>query len=172
MELRAARAGDGAAIAALHVASWRATYRGILPDTFLAGPIEEALGAKWQRIFAEGIPPGALLLAEDERGLAGFVAAWVRGDGAEIDNLHVRPGLNGRGIGRRLLGAAAEALVALGARHGWLEVLDGNDAALRFYTRLGGVAGPVQVAPLYGIPTPERRVAFDDLAALAACAGR
>lgn len=169
MAPREAGPADADAIIALHVASWRATYRGILPDAFLAAPLEAALGAKWRDLFARGLPPGALLVAEDSAGLAGFVAAWRRPAGAEVDNLHVRPGLHGRGLGRRLLGEAARRLHAMGCRAAWLEVLEGNDAALRFYTRLGGRAGPLTTAPLHGLPAiPERRVAFDDLDALAA----
>ena len=37
---RPAAAGDAAAIAALHVESWRTAYRGLVPDEFLAGPVE------------------------------------------------------------------------------------------------------------------------------------
>ena len=34
--IRRARPVDAAAIAAVHVAAWRSTYPGILPDAFLA----------------------------------------------------------------------------------------------------------------------------------------
>jgi hypothetical protein len=36
ISLRRARVADAIAIGAVHVAAWRSTYPGILPDTFLA----------------------------------------------------------------------------------------------------------------------------------------
>ena len=47
--IRRARASDAAAIGALHVAVWRSTYAGILPDAYLAGLSATRIAASYQR---------------------------------------------------------------------------------------------------------------------------
>jgi len=51
---------------------------------------------------------GALLLAERAGDLVGCVFAQVKGDALYIGKLAVRPGLQGAGIGRKLVDAARE----------------------------------------------------------------
>jgi len=170
---RPARPADHAGIAALHAASWRDTYRGLLPEEFLGPELEPRLAAHLARKLAGGPPPGVLLVADDGGdGPAGFAALWLREGGAYIDNLHIHPDLRGGGLGRRLLGEALVRLAALGARHAWLEALAGNAGALRFYARLGGRLCPPVTAELLGLVVEEVRVEWDDLATLrAACLG-
>ena len=50
--IRAASASDVEAIAALHLASWWAAYRGIVPDQFLHGITLESRIARWQRALS------------------------------------------------------------------------------------------------------------------------
>ena len=40
--IRRARAADAEAIGAVHVATWRTAYAGVLPDDYLAGPVAAA----------------------------------------------------------------------------------------------------------------------------------
>ena len=44
--VRRARPSDAAAIGAIHVATWRNTYAGVLPEEYLAGlsPVRHAIG--------------------------------------------------------------------------------------------------------------------------------
>ena len=51
---------------------------------------------------------GALLLAERAGEIVGCVFAQVKGDALYIGKLAVRPGLQGAGIGRKLVDAARE----------------------------------------------------------------
>ena len=47
--VRQAEIGDAAAIARVHVASWRTTYRGLLPDEFLDSLDEGRYTERWLR---------------------------------------------------------------------------------------------------------------------------
>jgi ribosomal protein S18 acetylase RimI-like enzyme len=56
-----------------------------------------------------------------------------------VDNLHVLPATRGQRLGERLLRSAALELETSGAQGGLhLWVFEANQAALRFYQRLGG----------------------------------
>jgi GNAT superfamily N-acetyltransferase len=169
--LRPAGPGDAAAIAALHVRSWRAVYRGILPDAYLDGPADLERLEYWRTALDRADPPHLVLVLAAPEGLRGFVACRMPcedGYDACIDNLHVDPDRRGGGGGRMLLGAAAGTLAARGARRLFLWLFDGNDAAGRFYARLGGVVADHGFDDFAGSRTPHTRIVFPDAAALAA----
>lgn len=171
LRVRGARMADSAAITDLHVASWRDAYRDILPADFLAGPVEQNLAAHWQAALGDRRRTTAVLVAIAARQMAGFAAVWREGDNCHIDNLHVRPGLRGAGIGRALLGFAAQRMHDQGAETADLWVFAANQGALRFYLGLGGEVGPVVLRETYGQRLPERRVHWPSIRGLvAACA--
>ena len=58
-------------------------------------------------------------------------------DESEVEQLFVREGVQGTGVGKRLLAAAERALVQSGCRDAHLYAVVGNDAAHRFYERNG-----------------------------------
>jgi ribosomal protein S18 acetylase RimI-like enzyme len=173
LRLRGAKAADCAAITELHVASWRDAYRNILAPEFLAGPVEGELAAHWQAALSGRRRPGAVIIAVAGRQAAGFVAAWRDGSNCHIDNLHVRPGLRGAGIGRALLGFAAQRLQDQGAITADLWAFAGNSGAFRFYLRLGGEVGPPVLRETHGQSIAERRVSWPAIGTLVtACAAR
>jgi GNAT superfamily N-acetyltransferase len=136
-------AADCENIAALHTASWRGAYRGILPDTYLDGEIaRERLGLWKKRMSSSGRDRRLVLLAEDPRELAGFVCVLLDEEpewGACLDNLHVRSDLKGRGLGRRLFAEAARWVAFM--QPGWpmhLWVFEANRPARGFYERFKG----------------------------------
>jgi ribosomal-protein-alanine N-acetyltransferase len=69
--------------------------------------------------------------------VAGFCAFWVVFDEVHVNNVAVRPGFRGRGIGTALLRRLLADARALGARRATLEVRASNDGARRLYERLG-----------------------------------
>jgi ribosomal protein S18 acetylase RimI-like enzyme len=74
------------------------------------------------------------LVARDAAGRAiGFVIYVVAGDGAEIDQVYVRPALRGRGTGGALVAAAVRAA---GAAETFI-VADDEGEPKRLYARLG-----------------------------------
>jgi ribosomal protein S18 acetylase RimI-like enzyme len=140
---RIAGAADVARIARLHAESWRVAYRGILTDTFLDGPVFGDRELLWHARINEGRDgPLRVILMEDATELVGFGSLCPEADpafGVLLDNLHVRPGARGAGLGTRLLAAIADDVAAMepGAPlHLW--VLDDNRDARAFYRRRGG----------------------------------
>lgn len=134
---------DADALADLHALSWRRTYRGILPDHLLDGPLVEEHRASWVARLAQGAPESQLLLtAREGPSLLGFVCLLLDSDpawGARLENLHVHPQAKGRGIGGELLGRGRLWLrqVAAGqCMHLW--VFEQNLPARRFYEHVGG----------------------------------
>ena len=140
---RPATLADSQRIASLHTVSWRDAYRGILPDSYLAGPIAEERANLWRsRLSSPGGDRRYVLLAEAEGTLVAFVCVLLDEEplwGAYLDNLHVLPELKGRGLGRQLFRRAAQWVMSNEPRwpiHLW--VFEANDEARRFYAALGG----------------------------------
>jgi len=99
-------------------------------DALLAHP--EAVDTPMEQ-FADG----NVLVASDGDTLLGFSAIYIRDDGnAELDGLFVEPAGWKRGIGRRLVEAAAARAASHGAER--LHVV-GNPHAEGFYKRVGFV---------------------------------
>ncbi|HEV3353196.1 MAG TPA: GNAT family N-acetyltransferase, partial [Acidimicrobiales bacterium] len=126
----------------MHVESWRQSYRGIYSDSFLDGdPLPERIAAWTQRLAS--VEDGCFtIVAERDGAIVGFV--YVIPDdgspnGALIQNIHVRPGLQGQGVGSRLLAEAAKVLLnqrPSAALSVWVRA--DNTPAHAFYEALGG----------------------------------
>lgn len=138
--IRAATVEDAPGIAAAHVASWRAAYRGLLPQALLDGLSVERRTAQWQRDIANGM---SVHVAVDPGGdVGGFVATGrSRDDDAaetvgELIAIYLRPRLIGLGLGGRLHAAGVSDL-ATRFEQATLWVLDGNARSCAFYERQG-----------------------------------
>ncbi|GAA2232089.1 MULTISPECIES: GNAT family N-acetyltransferase [Kitasatospora] len=140
--IRVGGAADAEAVAALHSESWRTAYAGIVPPEALGDGLLEERREVWAiRLTADYGEPARtplLLIAERDGETVGFAYLVPQSDGGRVllDNLHVRPGLTGGGIGRTLL---REALARTAHAPLYLEVLRGNTRAVAFYEREGGV---------------------------------
>lgn len=164
-----ATAGDAAQIAELHVLSWRSAYRGILPDAYLDADVEPERRAHWEKTFAKLGARDIILKAERDGAMAGFISCyWGKEPGFDIylDNLHVRPGIRGAGLGRKLFGAAVERAIANSAKNLCLTVFDENEGAIRLYTRLGGALTERGFDDIGGGKAADTRVEWHDLPAL------
>jgi ribosomal protein S18 acetylase RimI-like enzyme len=145
--IRTATDEDAALIAAIHAESWRDAYAHILAPEFLSSSIEADRLAVWSQRLRDRLPTQLINVACDATGgVQAFVCGYRDFDpvwGSLIDNLHVRPGARGQGIGERLFRGAAGQLSARASSSGLhLWVFEANVAGLRFYRRLGGrVAG-------------------------------
>jgi len=138
--IRHATASDWAVVAAIHAESFRSAYRGIYPDDYLDRDAPEERRLHWREALAGQDGEDLLLIAEDDSGALGFACVHRRHDalGALLDNLHVLPASKVKGIGRRLLGAAAQWLCdASPGTALQLYVWQDNRAARDFYRRLG-----------------------------------
>ncbi|HMB76684.1 MAG TPA: GNAT family N-acetyltransferase [Kiloniellaceae bacterium] len=168
MRIRPASDDDRRAIAAIQTASWRATYRGMLPDAYLDGAVAADHRKNWQEL---AIAAGDLVLvAEDGGALVGFIAVWCRPD-PYIDNLHVAAGQQGKGIGKALMAAAADRLQQRGHGTAYLWVFENNRPAIGFYESLGGRIAAQAAKEFYGQAVPSVKIAWPDLAVVGAAAG-
>lgn len=78
-----------------------------------------------------------LVVRTDECAVAGFCAFWLVSDEIHLNNVAMRPGFRGQGIGTALLHHVFAEARQLGARRATLEVRASNEKALRLYERLG-----------------------------------
>jgi ribosomal protein S18 acetylase RimI-like enzyme len=140
--VRPAALDDAAAIARVHVASWRTTYHGMLPDDFLASLSEAQYAERWSRVVGEG--SSRVYVVDEPEGIVGFASggrerAGEGGFAGELYAIYVLDGSQRRGHGRELVRAVAGALREMGLLDMIVWVLRDNAAARQFYERLGGV---------------------------------
>ena len=166
MRVRQAAAGDAMAIAVVHVRSWQAAYRGLMPQDYLDGLDPVRRRAQWDRLLADGgWPRAGVLVAEIDGQIAGFTAlspardeSEDRAQVAEIAAIYLAPEAWGTGVGRQLMGAALEALALAGYSQVILWVLDSNVRARRFYAAGGWQPdGAVKTDTRLGFPHTEVR---------------
>lgn len=141
MILRPAQPDDAIAVARVHVRSWQAAYRTLLPDDYLDQLRPEDRAAKYDFTHRDPVKPWTIVAQEDEAiiGLATTMPsqeANLPGYG-ELCALYVDPEHWNRGVGVRLISAARNRLFGLGFRHACLWILEGNTRAARFYENDG-----------------------------------
>ena len=173
LDLRVAGPGDADRVAALHAASWRSAYRGLLADAYLDGDIAAERRAVWRDRLATAGAGEETILASSGDVVLGFCCFRIDADplwGTLVDNLHADPAHRGLGVGRRLLSEAAGRAGAMApGRPVHLFCLAGNGAARGFYERLGGeVVERRDDAEPDGQRHPVVRYAWPSPAALAA----
>jgi len=140
---RTAVPGDAAAIAHVHVAAWRAAYRGLMPDHVLDGLDEHQRAESWERLLASGETESPTFVAEVDGEVAGFVALGPSKDegqasvAGEVYAIYVRPDAWGSGTGRVLMELALSTLGDRSLSRATLWVLEGNERARAFYESAG-----------------------------------
>jgi GNAT superfamily N-acetyltransferase len=143
MILRLANVKDAAGIARMHVASWRTTYRGILPDDYLAGLSCQVHEQKWQEDLANSARGEFTYVVEDDRSeIAGFASGGPERDGdylyrGELQAIYLLERHQKQGLGRRLVCAVARRLAHDGFETMLVWVLAKNSSR-GFYEKLGG----------------------------------
>jgi GrpB-like predicted nucleotidyltransferase (UPF0157 family)/ribosomal protein S18 acetylase RimI-like enzyme len=149
-KVRRAAVGDVPGIAEIHIRSWQAAYRGVLPDSLLDGLSAVEREQSWHALLSGGDDRWLTLVGEDPGGgLTGFCAVATPsrdkgpdGAAAEIGALYVDPGHWREGVGSAMLSAALSTLNQKGWRDVVLWVLPENRPALAFYERFGFVVEP------------------------------
>lgn len=150
MKVRRADDGDIRRVAEIHVGSWQAAYRGILPDPLLDDLSVSEREQSWRALWAGRDDRELTLVAEDADGcVIGFcsVATPSRDEGvgdatAEIAALSVDPEHWREGTGSTILSTALGELGEQGCRDVVLWVLPENRVALAFYERFGFLVEP------------------------------
>lgn len=167
VSIRSATIGDAVAIAQVHVESWRTTYRGIVPDEYLAG-LDEVLRVKLWREWLSG--ETAVLVAEHASGVVGFAHAGrirepVETCDAELYSLYLLRDAQRRGVGSALLKAMAAVLTERGFKSMAVWVLERNPAR-GFYEKNGGRLAASKVIDIGGAKLMEIVYWWPELASL------
>lgn len=138
--VREATPADAPAIARAHVASWRATYPGIVPRQVLERLSIERREAYWRETTAH---PGDLRVwvIEADGRVVGFASAGPCRDEdqpagtGEVYAIYLEPDAWGRGLGRTLFEHTVADLRARGFDRLVLWVLTDNQRGRQFYDR-------------------------------------
>jgi len=164
--IRDAGPADAEQIAAVHVRSWQAAYRGLLPQDYLDRLDPADRLPRWRRTLAETDRiAGGVLVAVTDGQVCG--AAWfgptrdADADPAQVGELagiYLVASAWGRGLGRSLMATALDRLAAAGYAQATLWVLESNARARRFYARAGWAEdGAVKQDDRLGFPMTEVR---------------
>lgn len=163
---RPAQGSDVIPLAEVYVSSWRAAYRGIVPDAVLDGLSVATQAARWQKMLA-GMAKGETraFVVEEDGAIRGFVVTGpVRGEmeagTGEVWAMYLDPASWRRGLGRALLAHAERDLASRGFERLVLWVLAENTGGRAFYASAGFAAtGETRVNPIGGAPLEEVRYA-------------
>ena len=163
IDVRAAVPDEADAIADINVRSWRQTYRGIIPDAYLAALDQTAIAT---RVRDATLRQSATILVAGRPDVCGF--SWLSrsrdddatGETAEIVAIYVDPDFERRGIGRALVLASCDAARSQGFTHVSLWVVEQNVRARAFYDALGFVADDTMKITNQWGGTPIREVRY------------
>lgn len=135
--VRPATAHDAKAIAEIHVATWQAAYKGILPEDYINKMTVKKRQAYWEEAIEFGEPQMLVATTEDEK-VIGFVGydrsrdANTRATVGEIWAIYVTPLHWGQGAGLALWDGARDGLKEEGCTQVTIWVLLRNERALQF----------------------------------------
>ncbi len=168
MRVREATLEDAQAIAEVHLASWKTTYPGIIPQAYIDGLRVEDRGARWETRLRE--KSATVFVAEDEAGVFGFAAGGsvihpVDGYEGELAAIYLLATHQGKGAGAALVRQFAGELRRQGFRNMVVWVLRANPAC-GFYRRMGGVEVAEQMIEIGGATLPEIAFGWADLGVL------
>ncbi|HZK74635.1 MAG TPA: GNAT family N-acetyltransferase [Clostridia bacterium] len=139
--IRAAVIDDAPAIARVNVATWRSTYRAVLPDDFLGSLTEASYADRWRRFLNDSST--RVYVLEVGRELVGFASggrerAGEPGYTGELYAIYILDAFQRHGYGRELVRAFVTGMREMGLEDMLIWVLRDNLAARGFYERLGG----------------------------------
>ena len=127
----------------MHVETWRVAYAHAFPREKLDSLSVDERAAGWEQWLARTEPRTKALVVERDASVIGFASVGPSRDPdadeavGEVYAIYVVPKEWSRGVGRRLLSEAAEAMRVAGFREAMLWVLDDNPRARRAYEAAG-----------------------------------
>ncbi len=165
--IREARSADAEGIALAHTASWRTSYRGLLPDAVLDLIDVDQRTTSWRRVLQD--PAVLTLVAYDttHHDIVGFCdAGRSRGDSAyagEVYRIYLEHHAKRHGLGREMFDRVTHWLRTQQLASLIIWVLDGNHPARRFYEAMGGRTGSRMASMVSGFPVVELAYVWDRL---------
>lgn len=140
--IRRAKTQDARAIAEVHVKSWQAAYRDLLPEDFLQSLSVDRREVQWKAGIEN--PEQVVLVYELKESIVAFCSfAPTRDDDleqtkvAELSTIYALESCWGQGVGKGLWEEATKQMRERGFDEVMLWVLRGNKRALKFYKRRG-----------------------------------
>ena len=167
--IRAATQDDAGSISLVHVESWRTTYRGIVPDQFLADLNVEERAVRWREVLKSD---PYIFIAERDGQVVGFISGGTIREpleecDAELFAIYLLAEVQGKGIGTSLLMELAKRLEADGFQRMAVWVLEAN-ASRGFYERSGAVRVTVKEIEIGGVLLPVVAYAWRSLKTIVA----
>ncbi len=165
---RSATLADAPGITRVHIESWRTTYRGIIPDAYLATMSYEHRQQNWLQRFGDFETPTYTYVAVDSTGrLVGFCGGGMEREGdpfyqSELYAIYLLEEVQRRGIGRRLMHMLAARLIQERMRSMLARVLAANPAC-QFYEALGGTIIRTIKIEIGGAKLAERIYGWQDI---------
>ncbi|QUW24099.1 GNAT family N-acetyltransferase [Sporosarcina sp. Marseille-Q4063] len=165
MIIRKADIKDIPGIAKVHVDSWRTTYKGIVPDTFLNRLSYESREQIWKR----GIEENHIYIAEDESGqIVGFATGGKERTGkyekykGELYAIYLLKGQQRKGLGQKLFNSVVYDLMDKKLNSMLIWALEENSAC-GFYEKLGGMKVDTAEIEIDGLKLGEIAFGWDGL---------
>ncbi len=163
--IRPAGVEDAQGIARVHIHSWLTTYRGLMPDSVLDKLSVERQAEKWEASLRT--PRTSTVVAEENGQIVGFVSFGPEPGNdfryqGELYAIYILEAYQRQGIGRMLVRAAAEGLLARNFPNMMLWVLSTNPARA-FYEKLGGKLLRERTVEFNGVPLKEAAYGWEDL---------
>lgn len=140
--IRLATNQDVDSIAQVHVAAWRESYGGLVPNSVLDALSVSSRAEMWRAVLSE-MPRLQAFVAERENAVVGFAAGGAcrgneLGQEMEVYAIYMLSRAKRHGIGTKLFEALMRDFIEKGARSAGLWVLRDNLPARHFYKKLGG----------------------------------
>ncbi|WP_453993725.1 N-acetyltransferase family protein [Bacillus nitroreducens] len=165
MKIRKAIRSDAPGIAKVHVDSWRTTYSGIVPDSYLQQLSYEPRVKMWEK----GIPTGNIFVAENNEGeIVGFSCGGKERSGdyknydGELYAIYILKEYQGQGLGRKLVIPVVQQLLDKEIHSMLVLVLEENKAC-HFYEALGAKKLDSIEVEIGGLKLKEAVYGWDDL---------
>ncbi|HEY1741902.1 MAG TPA: GNAT family N-acetyltransferase [Granulicella sp.] len=167
--IRAATQDDASSISRVHVESWRTTYRGIVPDQFLADLNVEERAVRWREVLRSD---PYIFIAELDGKVVGFISGGAIREpleecDAELFAIYLLAETQGKGIGTSLLMELAKHLEAAGFQSMAVWVLEAN-VSRGFYERSGAVRVTEKEIEIGGVLLPVVAYAWPSFKAIVA----
>ncbi len=176
VNIRPAQPADASGIAQVRVDAWRTTYRGMIPDAYLAAMRVEESTALWEKVLTAAPNTTNTFVAEIDGRIVGFASGSMLpeaklGFNAELAAVYIERDLQRTGVGRRLVAAVASAQRSHGATGLIVWVIAANKQARAFYEALGAQLEIEQPFNWDGMDLVEAGYGWRDLDALIAAGG-
>lgn len=155
MNIRQAVFEDAAAIARVHVDSWRTAYKGVIKEEVLAGLSVEQRTMNWQRQLGTALDQTAVYVAEtEEGGIIGFASGGPSRTQSlpyksELYAIYILDSYRRQGIGLQLMQSIAVFLRDQGHDSMFLWALK-NNRYRAFYEKWHGIPSGYKLVQIGG----------------------